>query len=47
MWFTFIGIIIGEVNGLSEKEIVDSFMFGAADILSVILIIDLSRDVSV
>ncbi|WP_064591064.1 YfcC family protein [Streptobacillus moniliformis] len=47
MWFTFIGIIIGVVNGFSEKEIVDSFMFGAADILSVVLIIALSRGVSV
>lgn len=47
MWFTFIGIIIAAINGFSEKETVDAFIFGAQDILSVVLIIALSRGVSV
>lgn len=47
MWFTFIGIIIAVINGLSEKETVDAFIAGCQDILSVVLIIALSRGVSV
>lgn len=47
MWFTFVGIVIAAINGFSEKETVDAFIFGAQDILSVVLIIALSRGVSV
>lgn len=47
MWFTFAAIIIAVVNGFSEKETVDAFVAGCADILSVVLIIALSRGVSV
>lgn len=47
MWFFIMGIIIALVAGMSEKEIVDNFIAGAADILSVVLIIVVSRAVSV
>lgn len=47
MWFTFIGIIIAVINGYSEKETIDAFIAGCADILPVVLIIALSRGVSV
>lgn len=47
MWFTFSGIIIAAINGFSEKETIDAFLAGCADILSVVLIIALSRGVSV
>lgn len=47
MWFTFIGIVIAVINGFSEKETVDAFVAGCQDILSVVLIIALSRGVSV
>lgn len=47
MWFTFSGIIIAIINGFSEKETIDAFLAGSADILSVVLIIALSRGVSV
>ena len=47
MWFTFMGLIIAAINGFSEKETVDAFLAGSADILSVVLIIALSRGVSV
>ena len=47
MWFTLSGIIIAYINGFSEKETVDAFLLGCADILSVVLIIALSRGVSV
>lgn len=47
MWFTFSGLIIAVINGFSEKETIDAFLAGSADILSVVLIIALSRGVSV
>ncbi len=47
MWFTLSGIIIAAINGFSEKETIDAFLAGCADILSVVLIIALSRGVSV
>ncbi|WP_138159784.1 YfcC family protein [Peptoniphilus catoniae] len=47
MWFLLMGIIIAIVAGMSEKEIVDSFVKGSSDILSVVLIIVVSRAVSV
>lgn len=47
MWFLIMSVIIGIVNGLSEKEIIDSFMDGAKDILSVVLIIAVARGASV
>ncbi len=47
MWFLFMGIVIAFANRLSEKDTVDSFIAGSADILSVALIIALSRGVSI
>lgn len=47
MWFFVMGVIIALVYGMGEKEIIDNFMAGAADILSVVLIIVVSRAVSV
>mgnify|MGYP001727784436 CR=1 FL=1 len=46
-WFLILAIIIGIVGGLSEHEIVDNFMAGAGDMMSVVLIIAVSRGVSV
>ena len=46
-WFLLLGIIIGIISGLSEHEIVDEFMAGAGDMMSVVMVIALSRGVSV
>ena len=47
MWFLLSGILIGIVNGFKETEIIDSFMDGVKDILSVVLIIAVARGASV
>ena len=47
MWFFLISIISGIVGGLKEKEIVDAFISGAADVVSVVLIIAVARGTSV
>lgn len=47
MWFFIVGVIIAIVYGMKEKEIISNFVAGAADILSVVLIIVVSRAVSV
>lgn len=46
-WFFVMAIVIGIVGGLSEKQIVNTFITGAADMMSVVLIIALSRGISV
>ncbi len=46
-WFFLMAIIIGVVGGLSEKQIVNTFITGAADMMSVVLIIALARGISV
>lgn len=46
-WFFVMAILIGIVGGLSEKQIVNTFITGAADMMSVVLIIALARGVSV
>ena len=46
-WFFIMAIIIGIVGGLSEKKIVNTFIAGAADMMSVVLIIALARGISV
>lgn len=46
-WFLLLAIIIGAVAGFSEREIVDEFMAGAGDMMSVVMVIALSRGVSV
>ena len=46
-WFFVMAIVIGIVGGLSEKKIVDTLITGAADMMSVVLIIALARGISV
>ncbi|MDO4596073.1 MAG: YfcC family protein [Coriobacteriaceae bacterium] len=46
-WFFIMAILIGIVGGLSEKQIVNTFISGAADMMSVVLIIALARGISV
>lgn len=46
-WFLLMAIAIGVVGGLSEHEFVDTFMAGVGDIVSVVMIIAVSRGVSV
>lgn len=47
MWFFLISILISLVQGFSEKEIIDTFVDGVKDILSVVLIIVVARGASV
>lgn len=47
MWFLIAAIVIGVINGFKESEIIDSFMDGVKDILSVVLIIAVARGASV
>ncbi len=47
MWFLISGVVIGVVNRLGEREIIDSFMEGVKDMLSVVLIIAVARGASV
>lgn len=46
-WFFIMAIVIGIVGGLSEKQIVNTFITGAADMMSVVLVIALARGISV
>lgn len=46
-WFFLMAILIGIIGGLSEKQIVNTFITGAADMMSVVLVIALARGVSV
>ena len=46
-WFLIMAIIIGIVAGLSERELVDTFIAGAGDMMGVVLVIALARGVSV
>ena len=46
-WFFLIGILIGIINGFSANKIIDTFIEGARDILSVVLIIAVARGASV
>ena len=47
LWFLIMAIIIGIVNNLGEKGIVDAFVDGADDMVGVILIIAVARGASV
>ena len=47
VWFLIIAIVIGVVAGMKEREIVDNFMIGAADMIGVALVLGISRGVSV
>lgn len=46
-WFFLMAILIGIIGGLSEKQIVNTFIAGAADMMSVVLVIALARGISV
>lgn len=46
-WFLLMAIVIGVVDGLSEREIVNTFMAGAGDMMSVVMIIAVARGVTV
>lgn len=46
-WFLLMSIVIGILYGLKEKEIVSSFVTGAADMVGVALVIGISRGISV
>lgn len=47
VWFFVMAIIIGIINRFKEKEIVDTFVDGANDMIAVILIIAVARGASV
>lgn len=46
-WFFLMAILIGIIGGLSEKQIVNTFITGAADMMPVVLVIALARGISV
>ncbi len=46
-WFLLLAIITGIVGGLDEHEIVNEFMVGSGDMIAVVMIVALSRGVSV
>jgi len=45
-WFAIMAILIGIIYRLSEKDLVDSFIVGAADMVGVALILGISRGIS-
>ena len=47
LWFLIMSIIIGIINGLGEKGIVDAFIDGADDMVGVVLIVAVARGASV
>ena len=47
VWFLVMAIIIGIINRMKEKDIVDTFVDGANDMISVVLIIAVARGASV
>lgn len=47
MWFFIMAVIIAVVNKIPEKDIVNEFVAGCADMLSVVLIIVVARGASV
>ncbi|MEG0375736.1 MAG: YfcC family protein [Raoultibacter sp.] len=46
-WFLIMAIVIGIIGGLSESRFVKAFINGAADMMSVVLIIALARSITV
>ena len=46
-WFFLMAVLIGIIGGLSEKQIVNTFITGAADMMSGVLVIALARGISV
>lgn len=47
LWFLVMGILIGIVNRMKEKDLVDTFVDGADDMIGVILIIAIARGATV
>lgn len=47
LWFLIMAIIIGVINRIKEKELLDIFVKGASDMIGVILIIAIARGASV
>lgn len=47
VWFFIMAIVIGVSGGLSENELVDGFLAGAADMIGVALMVGLSRAISI
>ncbi len=47
LWFLIMGILIGIINHMKEKDIVDTFIKGASDMIGVVLIIAIARGASV
>ena len=47
LWFLIMAIIIGIINRMHEKDIVDTFIDGANDMVGVILVIAVARGASV
>lgn len=43
VWFLIMAIVIGIANGQKEKEVVNNFVSGASDMMSVVLIIAVAR----
>lgn len=46
-WFLVMALVIGFIGGLSESRFVKAFINGAADMMSVVLIIALARSITV
>ncbi len=46
-WFLLMALVIGVIGGLSESRFVKAFINGAADMMSVVLIIALARSITV
>lgn len=46
-WFLLMALVIGVIGGLSEARFVKAFISGAADMMSVVLIIALARSITV
>ena len=47
LWFLIMAILIGIINRMGEKNLVDTFVKGASDMIGVILIIAIARGASV
>lgn len=46
-WFLLMAIVIGIIGGVSESRFVKAFIAGAADMMSVVLIIALARSITI
>lgn len=47
VWFLFMAVVIGLVSGMKEKKLISTFMGGVKDLVSVALIVGLSRGIKV